>query len=768
MKQILATARRRTVLMGVIVLVAALVLGGRLAQMQVLDHDRYSSASQTTNTREITHQATRGRILAADGKPFVRNIAHATVVIDPQVMREEDDKGRSIVEAVAKELGQDPETLWGRTKTCGADGAPRPPRCNSGGAYQPIVLAEGVDPAKLLPLLERPEDYPGVSVDSTGERGWPKPEGALASQTLGYLTRVSAEDMKKRDDLQSDGMVGRDGLESTYDKELRGSSGTTKVAVSPSGEFIKELEHTEPKAGLDIKTHLNPSVQKVAEDALAQASDIAAEDNGAKEPGDKGSARQGAALVMDTETGGVVASASQPGYNPEVWKGGVDARQLETLVSKDEGVPLTNKLVSSVYPPASTFKAISLTSAFSQGLDPDEQYSCPARVKVGDRYFRNFESKAHGDLSLQEIIEVSCDTAFYRWSFRTWRALGGLNDKDVVDPYVDLARGFGLGSRTGIDLPHETAGRIPDREWKLANWESLKDGYCERAESGYSKKEEPDEQKRKELKESAQEFCLRGYQYRGGDAVNFSIGQGDVSTTPLQMAVAYAAIANGGNVLEPRVADKALDVDGKAAKDYRTKVRQRVGFPKDSLKILREGLEGVVTDGTAAWAFKDWDHQRYPLAGKTGTAEVPNEMPTSWFVSYDAGKDSRYVVLVVMGDAGTGSEYAVPVARSIWDKMESEGMLEAQGANDPISSEDADADIKAAAKRAKKAGAKTIKVNDVTEESLVGPVDTEFQQGDEGGSGGAPPGEPSPAADPSGAGGPGESAAGRNPRDDRG
>lgn len=200
--QILRTARRRTVIMGVLVLVALLVLGGRMAQMQVVQHDRYATAAQTTNTRSIVHPAVRGRILAADGTPFVRNVAHSTVTIDPQVMREQEDKGRGIVEAVATELGQDPDTLWGRTRTCGAKDAPRPPRCNSGGAYQPITMAQGVDPVKLLPLLERPEDYPGVKVDATAERGWPKPKGALAAQTLGYLTRVSAEDLKGRDDLQ--------------------------------------------------------------------------------------------------------------------------------------------------------------------------------------------------------------------------------------------------------------------------------------------------------------------------------------------------------------------------------------------------------------------------------------------------------------------------------------------------------------------------------------------------------------------------------------
>ncbi|WP_141762162.1 penicillin-binding protein 2 [Kytococcus sp. HMSC28H12] len=744
--QILRTARRRTVIMGVLVLVALLVLGGRMAQMQVVQHDRYATAAQTTNTRSIVHPAVRGRILAADGTPFVRNVAHSTVTIDPQVMREQEDKGRGIVEAVATELGQDPDTLWGRTRTCGAKDAPRPPRCNSGGAYQPITMAQGVDPVKLLPLLERPEDYPGVKVDATAERGWPKPKGALAAQTLGYLTRVSAEDLKGRDDLQSTAMIGRDGLEAFYDGDLRGRNGVTKVAVSPAGRFLEEISHTEPQAGLDVRTHLVPEVQRVAEEALAQASQAAARKNGATQPGDKGSAKTGAALVMDVETGGVVASASLPGYNPEVWKGGVDSQQLEQLVDEDGGVPLTNKLVSSVFPPASTFKAVSLPTAFSQGLDAKEKYSCPARVKIGDRYFRNFESKEHGDLTLQQIIEVSCDTAFYRWSFRTWRGLGGLNAKDVADPYVEMARGFGLGSRTGIDLPHESAGRIPDREWKLAYWESLKEGYCKRAETGYTKKEVPDAQKRKELKESAQEFCLRGYQYRGGDAVNFSIGQGDVSTTPLQMAVVYAAIANGGNVIEPRLAKEAVDVDGKVAKTYDTTVRQRVGFTEESLRVLREGLEGVMTRGTASWAFKDWDNARHPLAGKTGTAEVANQAPTSWFVSYDAGQKSKYVVLVVLGDSGTGSEYAAPVARSIWNTMKTQGLLEANGADAPVSSADTKADIEAATKRAEEAKARTVTVKDVTKESLVGPVDTEFQDG--GAPADAPTENPSASAAP--------------------
>lgn len=728
----LATARRRTVVMVVLVLVACLVLVGRMAQMTVLDHDRYQNAAETTNTREITTSATRGRILAADGTPFVRNVAHATVTVDPQVLREEEDEGRGIVEAVAREVGGDEKEMWARTRTCGADDAPRPPKCNSGAAYQPIVIAENVDPGRLLPILERPEDYPGVAVTNESERGWPKPEGALAAQVLGYLTRVSREDMEQRDELLPTELVGRDGLEAEYDEVLRGRYGKTTVAVTPSGKFLREVKHTEPVAGKDVRTHIDPTVQKTAEDALAQASEIARENNEVDDPSDpevKGAARTGAAVVMNAETGAVVAAASNPGYNPEVWSGGVSAKQLETLTDEGQGVPLTNKLIQSVWPPASTFKAISMPVAFTQGLDPDVKYSCPARVKVGDRYFRNFESKAHGDLTLQQIMEISCDTAFYRWSFRTWRALGGLEAKDVQDPYADIARGFGLGSKTGVDLPNESAGRIPDRDWKLNYWQSTKDAACERAE----KNEYPEAKsakRKKELRGYDEEHCLRGYQYRGGDAVNFSIGQGDVSTTPLQMAVVYAAIANGGNTIEPRIAAEALNQDGSVAERYSTKVRNRVELEPDDLKIVREGLESVVSRGTAAWAFRDWDNDRYPLAGKTGTAEVDGESSTSWFVSYDAGKDSKYVVLVVMGDSGTGSEYAAPVSASIWQALKREGKLTPHRPGDPLSSQDSERDVKAATQRAKKAGAKVVTVEDVTKESLVGEVDPEYSSPD--------------------------------------
>jgi len=257
---------------------------------------------------------------------------------------------------------------------------------------------------------------------------------------------------------------------------------------------------------------------------------------------------------------------------------------------------------------------------------------------------------------------------FYDVAYRSWLALGGLKGSDAKDPFITTVRDFGLGSRTGIDLPGESAGRIPDRTWKRQVWEDTRVETCRRATSGYPEVAREDRARAAYLTALAKENCQSGGQFRAGDAANFSIGQGDVATTPLQMGVAYAAIANGGVVHTPRIGVRVVDPVSGTAEAVPAGSAHRTALRPDVAAYVQDALRAVVVSGTGAPTFAgmapDW-----PVSGKTGTAEVFGRSDTSWFLSYAPTTRPRYAVSVAVSQGGHGSETAAPISRSIHEAL---------------------------------------------------------------------------------------------------
>ncbi|WP_235585669.1 penicillin-binding protein 2 [Serinicoccus chungangensis] len=648
-----------------VVLVAVLALGGllagRLGQMQLGQHEELAVQAAEVSTREILTPALRGRVLAADGTPVVANAASSVVTVDPRVLLEADDGGAGLVASVADALRRPQEELWGRTRLCGTDGAPPVPFCFSGSPYLPVPLVYDVDPVDALALLERPEDYPGIEVESIPVRAYPAPEGVNAAHLVGYLGRPTLEEVESSEEgLDAQAWLGRAGLEAVYDEGLRGIPGRTTVTVDPRGVVTGTLGRTDPVQGADLLTHLDVRVQAATEQSLVEAV-RAARRAGAP-------ATSGAAVVLRPDTGAVLAAASFPTYDPGVWSRGVSAGEYARLLDPDRGAPLVNRVVGETYPPASTFKVVTLPAALQTGIDPEGEYSCPGAVSIAGQRFTNYESEAYGEIGLRRILEVSCDTTFYRWAYDQWRELQDAGaDADAEDRFLAVARGFGLGQRTGVDVPGEEAGTLPSRQWKQDYWESTREDVCRRAEEGYP--EVDDEERREFLEQLAQENCVDGARWRPGDAVNFSIGQGDVATTPLQMAVVYAAVANGGRLVTPQVADALVRPDGTVVERIEVPDQGRVSLDDDTWRIVRDGLEGVVTEGTGAAAFAGWPTDDYPLAGKTGSAESFGRQATSWFASYGPADEPEYVVLVVVEEGGIGSDTAAPAVRQIWETL---------------------------------------------------------------------------------------------------
>jgi penicillin-binding protein 2 len=351
--------------------------------------------------------------------------------------------------------------------------------------------------------------------------------------------------------------------------------------------------------------------------------------------------------------------ASQPTYDPAQWVGGISSTQLARLYSAKAGDPLLARAYQGQFAPGSTWKPMMTVGAFNNGMGPSTRLDCSSAFMVGHRLFHNYESASYGVIDFAKALQISCDTFFYRVGYHFWQRFGqDPTNVNARDPLVNEAKAFGFGRPTGIDVPGEASGRIADRHWKLAYWNSMKDYYCRidkhppAGTSGY-------------LKLYAHEFCLEGSYYRAGDAVNFAIGQGDTLVTPLQIARAYAALSNGGTLYEPRIAKAIVSPTGQVVKRIEPKAQGHVKDPAHAISYVTDALLGTARTGTMAWKMIGFPLDRIHIRSKTGSAEVYGKQSTSWVASYD----DNYVVLMMVTQGGTGSGTSGPYVRKIWEAL---------------------------------------------------------------------------------------------------
>ncbi|MBV2363494.1 penicillin-binding protein 2 [Streptomonospora nanhaiensis] len=654
-----AHKRRGVLLAQVLVLVLFATLTARMWYMQVPQAGHYHELALASHTQKLIVPAVRGKILDSQGRPLVRNRTELTVTADFHTLLNQPDDGAAVLRRVAEVLDVPFARLRDRVRLCGPDTG-RP--CWPGSPYQPIPLAEDIDPRVALQIMERKTEFPGISAQQMAVRDYPN--GDMAAQMLGYLQPITQEEFEAREELRAQfsgvDQVGRDGLEYVYDDRLRGTAGTRTLAVTSQGGVNGVVEETPPKPGMHLVTSIDQKVQRITEDALKAGVERARSEG---RPTDSG-----AAVVLDVRTGNVIAMASLPTYDPSVWQGGIDQATYDQLLSEDAGEPLISRALQGQFPPGSTFKVSSLSAAVRNGADLDGTYSCPGSVHLGNRSWQNFEGGGHGSVSLHKAIVVSCNTVFYQFGYDTWLQDGGTSPKD--DPkeiMADTARGFGFGQPTGIDLPHESSGRIPDRQWKQQYWEDTREQSCRRAEKGYPEVAEEDPGHAAYLKRAAHEHCLDGNRWRAGDAINFAIGQGDVLVTPLQLARAYAAIANGGTLYEPRVARGFLSADGTRVEELEPVKAGTLPIDDRTLEYLQRALTQVPKEGTARGAFDGFPQDKVSIAGKTGTATMTGSEDSAWFASYAPADDPQFAVVAMLPEAGTGGVAAAPVVREIYE-----------------------------------------------------------------------------------------------------
>ena len=653
-------SRRRLVVLYAIVAALLISLGGRLWYLQVMNGRSYVQLAATDQTQTVITPAVRGQILDDAGLPMVDNASSLVVTVNMMNLATQSDGGAAVLRRLAPLLGMSGKLLTEKVRLCNAK-VSQP--CWPGSPYQPIPVAENVPDSIAVEIMQDQAKYPGVSAGVNPVARYPQPNGANPAQVLGYLGPITVQQMKQQH-LPATGfsgvdLVGQAGLEDHYNKQLQGTPGREVLSVNNAGQQLAVVRNTPPQTGDDLVTSINARLQGDVQTVLANTISKAQLQGNPH-------ATTGAAVVLTT-TGRVVAMASAPSYNPSVWTGGISEKEYRQLTSPGASDPILNRVTQGEYAPGSTFKVTSTAAAVKAGYSLDSTYNCPATYNIGGSSFANDGEPNLGPISLHEALVVSCDTVFYELANQIYQG-DHRQDNVVTSPKAPIQEmqkmelGWGFGKAPGIDLPEQYPGSIPTREWLYYLWKGnahTGQDWCKygRANGTY-------------VQQIEYQDCRYGNVWEPGEAAIAAIGQGYVTVTPLQLADAYAALANGGKLYSPRIGEAIVTPTGQVVQKIKPKLIRRLPVAGSALAYIRDALADVTTGaGTAAGAFGGFPRGQVCVAGKTGTAEVFNSSVTSVFASYAPCNNPQYVVVVMIPDSNYGAEVAAPAVRQIYDDI---------------------------------------------------------------------------------------------------
>ena len=637
-------------------------LFGRLFYLQVPAGPKYREAALSIQSRDVVAPATRGLIVDGYGVPLAMNKAGLAITIDRIAIDKLEDKGVGVMKRLAALLNLKYEDVYQNTRLCGELPKGEKAGCWQGSRYQPIPITKSADPDIALQIVERSDAFPGVDAQPVAIRNYPSYLDVNAAHVLGYVGPLTESDL-----LESNGKqyfrsetIGKTGLEIQYDSFLRGEPGIRTVIVDRKESITRESQNTKPVPGDHLVTSLDVRLQAATEKALKDAV-LRGRANGY-------TSDSGAAIVMDVKTGQILALASYPTYDPNSWEKGLTVQQASDLFSEKKSVPALNRAIQGLFAPASTFKVVSVVAAADAGYDINANYDCPSQVQVGTRAFQNFDSKNQGRMDMKKAIAVSCDTIWYQIAFDEWLRDGGLKPKSNPNDYFfKAAQAFDITEKVGIDLPSESRSRLADRAYKKRWHDQNKDFYCNYKDRATKAQQTPF------LLQLAAENCVDGDKIRAGDAVNFSIGQGDTVVTPLKLTQMYAAIANGGTIWQASIAKAVVKTDGTVVKTFTPAKLGTLDVEASTIKFLQQSLREVVVSGTGAGVFAGFPIE---ISGKTGTGQVFGKNPdgslkddTSWFASYAPSNNPRYAVVMMVGQGGFGASTSGVGVRQIYEAL---------------------------------------------------------------------------------------------------
>ncbi|WP_130649098.1 penicillin-binding protein 2 [Egicoccus halophilus] len=652
----------RLTFLTVLVLALFVALFSRLWFLQVLAGDRFAELADTNRLRTVFVDAPRGRMLGDDGTELVRNRPSLTISADRQLLL--DGAGRPTDETAEKVL----DRLGALLQLERDDVVER----LTSQHYSPlghVPVAFDVTQEVVFAVRSQQELFPGVIAEVLPVRTYP--HGDLAAHLVGYLNQISQDELADPAFAEYRGgeQVGRTGLENVYESDLRGRPGRRTLQVTARNTVVDVVGETEPQPGNDLVTSLDLDLQRAVE-TLLEAGIVASRDELHTVSGRNLPSPAGSAIVLDVTDGRVKAMASYPTFDPSEFVGGLSTDYARYLFpnleagDEDTHAPMLNRAIQGEYPPGSVFKTVTGAGFMEAGLvGPYTAMPCPGSWELGGITFRNWNPADEGAMGIAEALRRSCDTYFYELAHRQWQREQSQDDVEEILPTISERMGF--GRRLGIDLPSELAGHIPSREDKYNTWLERRDLWCAQAEAA-----DPGSYRRAVLEDN----CATGGTWRGGDAVNTSIGQGEILTTPLQVAAHYAAIANGGTLHQPLIGQRVVAPDGEVVREIEPEVIGELGLDDAELGEIQRGLREVVMHerGTAYGAFRRGEPfplGEYPVAGKTGTAELKPKVPYAWFAAYAPADDPRYVVVVNVEEGGGGSQTAAPIARNIFEHL---------------------------------------------------------------------------------------------------
>jgi penicillin-binding protein 2 len=648
-----AAGSARIVFLQVVTAVSFAVLAGQLWRLQIVHSQGYQSQADANRFRLVAVDAPRGVIYDRQGRLLVENVPDYSVSVVPAALPEDSQAKYTVLARLGQLLEMPVSSSTASAASAagagsgattaslvvGGTGEASGALASAGGSqtsieeiltdntispYAPVTIKASVDKQVAFVIEEEHSYLPGVVVEVTPRREYLS--GALVSDVVGYVGAIPAENTayyldQPGEDYTLQDRVGLMGVELTYESELRGRKGQKHIEVDAFEREISTLATDPPQPGNSLVLTLDLDLQLAAQEAL-------------REGMRRVNSTAGVVIAMRPQTGEVLAMVSLPSYDDNLFAKGISVEDYERL-SADPERPLVNHAISGQYPPGSTFKIIPAAAALEEKVvDLKTRITCTGKLLLPNKYFPDDPTKAqtfvcwapqgHGTLGIVEAIAQSCDIFFYHvgGGFGSFNGLG-------IDRLGAYARAFGLGEPTGIALPGESAGLVPNDLWKRVNY---------------------------------------GESWTMGDTYNAAIGQGFDLVTPLQLLNATVAVANGGTLYRPQVVREIRDAEGNTVQGFVPEIIRQVPVSAQNLAIVREGMRAAVTRGTA-WRV---NLAEVAVAGKTGTAEYPGprdaegNLPThAWFTAFAPYEEPEIALLVFISGGHEGAKVAVPIAAQI-------------------------------------------------------------------------------------------------------
>ena len=606
--------RLRIAIYFLVLLLAGLIV--RLYFLQVMSGQIYAQEAQESILRSKTVQAPRGNIYDRNGKLLVKSVPSPAIAVDPRIVIQNEN----VVDILCTKLDLEKQEVLQKLKKSNISYLER------------VILKQGIDYATMIYFKENSASLPGVEVIDVFLREYEY--GNLAAHILGYTGEIDEDKLKSGQysvGYEGGDQIGLSGIESYYEQVLKGTKGRITYEVDPIGKPRNIIEDVAYVPGNDLYLTIDIDLQKAVEEILANSiieirqQKPTGSDENYKVPG-------GAVVVLDAKDSEILSMASYPTYDPSVFTGGISESDWAYLNDPENEHPLNNRAIMG-YPPGSVFKLVTAYAGLSEEVVNKNRYiSCGGLwTGLGADFPKWCWAKSgHGAMNIISAIQNSCDIYFYEVGFELF--LKNNNSEELLQKYSKL---FGFGTSTGVDLPYEDTGVVPDKAWKKEYFKEQKDNTI----------------------------------WFPGDTVNMAIGQGDLLTTPLQIANSYAILINRGIKNIPHLGLEVRDENGDVFAKLGKGPDADLDMNNEYLDMIEQGMEKVVSQGTAASRFRNFPLKEITVAGKTGTAEVIGKQDYGWFVAYAPIDNPQYIVVVMLEQAGGGSRSAAPIAEKIFEYL---------------------------------------------------------------------------------------------------